>query len=131
MKPEAKILWIDDMAHPETIKRDSYIIKTARNCEKGMEILEKKTADVDAIVLDVIMPQAGWESSYLYRLPGLELARAVKSNDALQHIPIAIWAWIVDDERVSLAKEIGVKTIKSKQEFSLKETLDILLGHEN
>lgn len=80
MQKALKILVIDD--NPEIVEEIlpeyGYEVTIAIDGQKGLEILEKKTKEIDLILLDVLMPN----------MNGWDVLRIIRNNDKLKHIPV-------------------------------------------
>jgi len=121
---ETNFLIVDDQ---ETMRRLiksclrqlEYInFKDAENVDQGLEILEKESVDV--IFLDWNMPNK----------PGIELVKAVRSNDKFKSIPILMVTSVAQQESVMEAIKAGVNSyiVKPVNTKTLAEKLEVIFS---
>jgi chemosensory pili system protein ChpA (sensor histidine kinase/response regulator) len=100
------------------LTREGYRMETAKD---GVDALEKMHDLIpDLVLLDVEMP----------RMDGFELARVMRSDDKLKHVPIIMITSRTADKHRNHAMEIGVNIYMGKpyQEATLLENISSLLG---
>ncbi len=112
-----KIVLADDeqfiaIAYRDGLSRAGYEVTVAHD---GAEALEKiKEVKPDLVLLDLIMP----------KMNGFEVLRAVKGDDALKSIPVAILSnlsQVTDEEE---ARKNGAADFIVKSDFSLNEIIE-------
>jgi CheY-like chemotaxis protein len=91
MDEKSKILIVDDA--PENLQiaveilKDEYSVLVAKSGKKALELLEQH-ADIDLVLLDIVMPE----------MDGFEVCSAIKQNQKLAHIPV-IYLTILENEK--------------------------------
>ena len=110
---QKNILCIDDIEsnlfilsslfeNPQKGYYDSYEIFTASSAHEGLEVLRHNR--IDLILLDVMMPE----------VDGLTMAKMIKANKKLKHIPIVFVTAKTDDEVIQRCYEVGGSDYVSK-----------------
>lgn len=121
---ETNFLIVDDQ---ETMRRliksclrqlDFMNFKDAENVDQGLAILEEEPIDV--IFLDWNMPNK----------PGIELVKAVRSNEKYQSMPIIMVTSVAQQESVMEAIKAGVNSyiVKPVNTKTLAEKLDVIFS---
>jgi CheY-like chemotaxis protein len=104
---EGRLLVVDDNGQnrdllSRQLARQGYIVLTASNGAEALEVLETKT--VDLILLDVIMPV----------MDGVETLRRLKSNEALEEIPVLMLSSLDEVDGALRCVEMGAEDFLSK-----------------
>ncbi|MFA7536899.1 MAG: TIGR02266 family protein [Desulfuromonadales bacterium] len=102
----------------QILKRADYEVTAVDN---GMDACQKvKTTRFDLIITDLNMPG----------MDGLEFTRQVRTYPGCRFLPIIMISGEKDDEKVAIAKKMGVSTFLSKpiQEEQIKAILEIILN---
>lgn len=97
--PLPRLLVVDDEPAMrdvlELVLSQEFVVATAGN---GLEALDHlATNDVDAVVLDVMMPV----------MDGLETARRLRADEATQHLPIVMFTALAGGEAERRGREAG------------------------
>ena len=114
-----KILLCDDEVHilraaEFKLKRAGYDVRCAGDGQEGWEMIQADMPDI--VVTDLQMP----------RMTGLDLARAVRDNEATRHLPILMLsAKGFEAEHTEQAKDCGIVGVLAKP-FSPRELLKIV-----
>ena len=114
-----KILLCDDEVHilraaEFKLKRAGYDVRCASDGQEGWEMIQADMPDI--VVTDLQMP----------RMTGLDLARAVRDNEATRHLPILMLsAKGFEAEHTDQAKDCGIVGVLAKP-FSPRELLKIV-----
>lgn len=102
-----------------SLEREGYIVTTAKD---GMDALQKLQEHhlPDIILLDIEMP----------RMDGFELARNIRDDKVMAHIPIIIISSRTAEKHRNVAKELGVNAFLGKpvQDDELMAEITALLG---
>jgi chemosensory pili system protein ChpA (sensor histidine kinase/response regulator) len=100
------------------LERYGFEVVTAKDGVDAMSLLQERIPDV--MLLDIEMP----------RMDGFELARHVRSDDRLRHIPITMITSRTGDKHRERAMQIGVNHYLGKpfQEHELLRTIHRLIG---
>jgi DNA-binding response OmpR family regulator/two-component sensor histidine kinase len=72
--------------HMQSLLKDSFTVKQAKNGEEGVEIAQQIVPDV--IISDLMMPV----------MDGVELCKSIKENDKTSHIPVILLTAKADKE---------------------------------
>ncbi len=112
-KRKYRILLTDDtpffrMIESEYLTSAGYEVIQAENGKKAMQILEEQAEAVDAVVLDIVMPE----------MDGWDVIRAVRADKRLKNIPVIAVTSLGDD---SLAQK-GFEEGFSEWELKLDKT---------
>ena len=116
---EKRLLLCDDEIHilraaEFKLKRAGYAVRCAGDGQEGWEMIQADMPDI--VVTDLQMP----------RMTGLDLARAVRDNEATRHLPILMLsAKGFEAEHTDQAKECGIVGVLAKP-FSPRELLKIV-----
>lgn len=102
-----------------SLEREGYIVTTAKD---GMDALQKlqEYSLPDIMLLDIEMP----------RMDGFELARNIRDDKAMAHIPIIIISSRTAEKHRNVAKELGVNAFLGKpvHDEELMAQITALLG---
>ena len=98
-----KVLWVDDDAPSEPADIGNTSVLTAGNCPDAVELIDQLASVLDAIVVDLILPQHGWGSSLL-TYPGLELVRYIVQAFS-DELPVAVYTVVDGDDILAQASE--------------------------
>ncbi len=100
------------------LERYGFDVMTAKDGVDAMSLLQDRIPDV--MLLDIEMP----------RMDGFELARHVRNDERLRHIPITIITSRTGDKHRERAMQIGVNHYLGKpfQEHELLKTIHRLIG---
>ncbi|MGB7934317.1 MAG: Hpt domain-containing protein [Gammaproteobacteria bacterium] len=100
------------------LERYGFDVVTAKDGVDAMSLLQDRIPDV--MLLDIEMP----------RMDGFELARHIRSDERLQHIPITMITSRTGDKHRERAMQIGVNHYLGKpfQEHELLKTIHRLIG---
>ena len=99
-----------------TLQRSGYTVATAADGLEAMKLA--LSAPIDVVVTDAVMPNLG----------GLELARFLRSNPKLAHIPIVLLTGQENKDAVAGEKLIDVFLYKPVRAEELKNCLTSLLS---
>ena len=105
--PDATVLVVDDDPVIQKLlqvnfEMEGYTVITASDGLEGLETA--RSAHPDAIVLDVMMP----------KMDGLEVARALKSDDATKSIPIVLLSAKAQQADLQAGAETGADEYLTK-----------------
>lgn len=96
-----KILIVDDekllldLYHDILVENGFEVIMTT-NSKEGIELAKKEMPDI--ILLDILMPE----------MNGFDVAKILKSDDAMKNIPIYLLTNLPEESSSEKAKELGV-----------------------
>ena len=114
--PGKSLLLIDDdqfitIAYKDGLEGSGYIVEVASD---GLNAFEKlNTFKPDLILLELINP----------RMNGFEFLQKIKSNKALQNIPVLVLTNLSQDSDRQEAKEYGAVDFLVKSDVSLKDLI--------
>jgi two-component system chemotaxis sensor kinase CheA len=125
-RPAPRVLVVDDQFSVRQLQRSileaaGYRVETARNGLEALQVLAGPAA-VDMVLTDLQMPE----------MDGLELLEAVRQDEALRSLPVAIVTSKGSAEDKRLGAEKGADAYIVKDEFdqqALLETIGRLVGH--
>jgi two-component system chemotaxis sensor kinase CheA len=123
--PAPRVLVVDDQFSVRRLQRSileaaGYRVETARNGLDALQVLAGST-DVDMVLTDLQMPE----------MDGLELLDAVRQDEALSSLPVAIITSKGSSKDKQLGAEKGADAYIVKNEFNqqaLLETIGRLVG---
>ncbi|MDX2464137.1 MAG: Hpt domain-containing protein [Porticoccus sp.] len=100
------------------LEREGFQVVTARDGIEAMKLLQESQPDI--MLLDIEMP----------RMDGFEVARRVKANEELKHIPIIMITSRTGDKHRERAMNLGVEGYLGKpyQEEALLEAMSKFMG---
>lgn len=109
MANERFVLVVDDDINTITIislymGALKYPFKSALNAEQGLEIIRANPQQVGLLLLDLAMPG----------MSGQELARAIRADSALAHIPIVVLTATAEPHEINDAFDAGVNEVLLK-----------------
>jgi len=109
-----------ELALDEMIKSGAIEFKSYLNPLKLLEALQNESENFDLLISDINMPE----------LSGMELAKAVKSNDRYKTKPIIILTTESSNEIKMAGKEIGVTgwMVKPFSDEKLIKSIKMVLG---
>ena len=106
-----KILLIEDskfqrLAMERALVRAGYGVLQARDGEEGLAVARENTPDL--ILLDMMLP----------KLSGLDVLRALKSDDLLKHIPVIVQSGLGQANEAKLLNDgAAAFLVKSEKSF--------------
>lgn len=108
-----KVLLIEDsrflqMATQRALARAGYQVDTAGNGEDALQMAREKQPDM--ILLDMLLP----------KMPGLEVLKALKRDEATAAIPVIVLTGMSDKNAERLRKD-GAFAFLSKEELALNQ----------
>ena len=114
-----KILLIEDskfqrIANSRALAKAGYTVIPAADGEEGLQ--EARNTVPDLILLDIMLP----------KLSGLEVLRALKSDELLKHIPVIVVSGLGQGNEAKLLKE-GAAAFLVKSEKSLENNSSALI----
>ncbi len=85
-----------------SLEREGYIVTTAKDGLDALQKLQERLPDI--MLLDIEMP----------RMDGFELARNIRDDKMMAHIPIIIISSRTAEKHRNVAKELGVNAFLGK-----------------
>lgn len=123
-----EILWVDDDSPPAPQQIGDAAIVTAQNISSAERLLADKKVRPDWVVVDLIIPQAGWRDHWLMA-PGIEFVRQI-SNEHRNTLNVAVYSIALTDERIRRAREAGAHLVVDKHQASFADLVDQLKTHD-
>lgn len=81
------------------LKKGGFEVLSAENGKKALEWLEKGYAEIDLILLDIVMPE----------MDGFETLEEIKKDERFRKIPVLVSTNLDNDEDKKQAFEMGAK----------------------
>ena len=112
-----RVLLVEDdpilqRAADASLRQRGFVVLTASDGEEGLRIAREQCPDL--VLLDLLMPL----------MPGMELLRSLKAEDATRHIPVLILSNSSRDDDNREAISLGAAGYLVKANISLKELGD-------
>jgi len=125
------ILWVDDdlqitlKPFMDEVREDGYELFMVQNPDEMWKILETRRTEIDAIIMDIMLPTGNTVDSAEARMgviTGLLILKKLKQNDDYSSIPVIIFTILSDQEVMEWAKKNNI-TYLQKQVTSPLELL--------
>jgi DNA-binding response OmpR family regulator len=101
------------------LTKEGYKVLQAPDGEAGLNMA--KTQKVDLILLDILMP----------KLNGLDVLKGIKSNPALQKIPVIVLTNLPEESTKTKVNELGAQEYLVKSNVPIEEIVGKIKEHLN
>lgn len=99
MEEFSKILIVDDNPKylSETLPLYGYSVQVVTNGADALKVLEKESADIDLVLLDVMMPQMdGWDT-----------LKAIRKNEHTKYLPVIMVTALSEEHKIVSGLKYG------------------------
>lgn len=114
-----EILWIDDDSPSQPWTSEGVRITTAQSCQQGVDLLLSGKVNPSWVIVDLILPQAGWQNNYL-KIPGLQLTEYISQQLRNR---VVVYTIVADQERRKTAKGRGAAFVFEKTKLAFGELI--------
>ena len=126
---EKELILLDDLAPDEGDIIEGVRVITAKNCEQALDLLKERSDRIRWVVVDLGVPQGGWQRSRYLKEPGLALLRQLKAEYGSE-LDVAATSFLLDESRCAALRtmEIPDDRVFSKRSFAFREMVRVLSG---
>jgi DNA-binding NarL/FixJ family response regulator len=118
-----KLLWLDDDAPAVRREVNGVDVTCVQTCADADRVLRDPTQRPDVVIVDLVVPQAGWHASEFLKLPGINFTKYV-SEQYSEGPKVVVFSIAVSDATAAAARKAGALQVYDKLRTSFTEVLD-------
>jgi DNA-binding NarL/FixJ family response regulator len=121
MSKALEIVWVDDDSPRNARTVENATVHTAQSVAGAEQKIKTLQRDPDWIIVDVVLPQAGWHGDRFYVAPGIEYVRHLAEKRCSSRIAVYSIALTPDRERQAI--EAGAVAAFDKHAMGLGDVV--------